>query len=288
MSLPSLLLVDDSDAILALERAILSGHYTIHTASNGREALEKVGRLRPAAVLLDLSMPEMDGDEVLQRMKADPATADIPVIIISSEKSRAEACLGLGAEAFLAKPFRADELLQTVGEAMTSARQRARTGSLLVLRVTVGELEFAIPLDAVREVLLHPATRPLPTGPAYLREYVEVRGAALCVLDVARRLGVEHKLTRVERMLVVIEADGVSLALAVDTVKDPEEYASADIDRRERVGGADHGPLRDGLIGMLRSGGRSLPILDPRVFIARGLLRELPAMLEAAEAGRNA
>ena len=228
MSLPSLLLVDDSDAILALERAILSGHYTIHTASNGREALEKVGRLRPAAVLLDLSMPEMDGDEVLQRMKADPATADIPVIIISSEKSRAEACLGLGAETFLAKPFRADELLETVGEAMTSARQRARTGSLLVLRVTVGELEFAIPLDAVREVLLHPATRPLPTGPAYLREYVEVRGAALCVLDVARRLGVEHKLTRVERMLVVIEAEGVSLALAVDTVKDPEEYAAAE------------------------------------------------------------
>lgn len=288
MSLPSLLLVDDSDAILALERAILSGHYTIHTASNGREALDKVGRLHPAAVLLDLSMPEMDGDEVLQRMKAEASTVDIPVIIISSEKSRAEACLGLGAEAFLAKPFRADELLQTVGEALASARRRARTGSLLVLRVTVGELEFAIPLDAVREVLLHPATRPLPMGPAYLREYVEVRGSALCVLDVARRLGVEHALARVERMLVVIQVDGVSLALAVDTVKDPEEYSAADVDRRERVGGAEHGPLREALIGMLRAGGRALPILDPKVFVARGLLRELPTMLEAAEARRSA
>ncbi|MCY1020357.1 response regulator [Pyxidicoccus sp. MSG2] len=288
MSLPSLLLVDDSDAILALERAILSGHYTIHTASNGREALEKVGRLHPEAVLLDLSMPEMDGDEVLQRMKADPSTSDIPVIIISSEKSRAEACLGLGAEAFLAKPFRADELLHTVGESMASARRRARTGSVLVLRVTVGDLEFAVPLESVREVLLHPATRPLPTGPAYLREYVEVRGHALCVLDVARRLGVEHKLARVERMLVVIEVDGVALALAVDTVKDPEEYSAADVERRERVGGADHGPLREGLIGMLRSAGRALPILDPKVFIARGLLRDLPTMLEAAEARRSA
>lgn len=288
MSLPSLLLVDDSDAILALERAILSGHYTIHTASNGREALEKVTRLRPAAVLLDLSMPEMDGDEVLQRMKSDSATVDIPVIIISSEKSRAEACLGLGAETFLAKPFRADELLHAVGEALANSRRRARTGSLLVLRVTVGALEFAVPLDAVREVLLHPATRPLPTAPSYLREYVEVRGEALCVLDVARRLSVEHSLPRVERMLVVIQVDGVALALAVDTVKDPEEYAAADIDRRERVGGADHGPLREGLIGMLRSGGHLLPILDPRVFVARGLLRELPRMVEAAEAGRSA
>lgn len=284
MSLPSLLLVDDSDAILALERAILSGHYAIHTASNGREALDKAGRLHPAAVLLDLSMPEMDGDEVLQRMKADPVMSAIPVIIISSEKSRAEACLGLGAEAFLPKPFRAEELLHTVGEALANARRRARTGSLLVLRVTVGELEFAIPLDAVREVLLQPATRPLPTGPAYLREYVEVRGSALCVLDVARRLGVEHRLARVERMLVVIDVDGVGLALAVDTVKDPEEYAAADVERREQLGGADHGLLRDGLVGMLRANGRALPILDPRVFVARGLLRELPALLEAAEA----
>jgi CheY-like chemotaxis protein len=121
VSLPSLLLVDDSDAILALERAILSGHYTIHTASNGREALEKVGRLHPEAVLLDLSMPEMDGDEVLQRMKADPSTSGIPVIIISSESSRAEACLALGAELFLAKPFRADELLDVVRAAVGQA-----------------------------------------------------------------------------------------------------------------------------------------------------------------------
>ncbi len=288
MSLPSLLLVDDSDAILQLERAILSGHYAIHTASNGREALEKVARLHPAAVLLDLSMPELDGDEVLQRMKADPAMSAIPVIIISSEKSRGEACLGMGAEAFVPKPFKAEPLLQAVGEALANARRRARTGSLLVLRVTVGELEFAIPLDSVREVLLQPATRPLPTGPAYLREYVEVRGSALCVLDVARRLGVEHRLARVERMLVVIEVDGVALALAVDTVKDPEEYAAGDVERREQLGGADHGLLREGLIGMLRAGGRALPILDPRVFVARGLLRELPALLEAAEARRSA
>jgi CheY-like chemotaxis protein/chemotaxis signal transduction protein len=288
VSLPSLLLVDDSDAILQLERAILSGHYTLHTASNGREALEKVARLHPAAVLLDLSMPELDGDEVLQRMKADPVLKDIPVIIISSEVGRAKACLSLGAENFLPKPFKAEPLLQAVGEALANARQRARSGSLLVLRVTVGELEFAIPLDAVREVLLQPATRPLPTGPAYLREYVEVRGSALCVLDVARRLNVEHRLSRVERMLVVIEVDGVSLALAVDTVKDPEEYSAQEVERREQLGGTDHGHLREGLVGMLRANGRALPILDPRVFVARGLLRELPALLEAAEARRSA
>lgn len=279
MSLPSLLLVDDSDAILALEKAILSGHYSLHTASNGREALERLAKLQPAAVLLDLSMPEMDGDEVLQRMKANPATSDIPVIIISSEKSRAEACLGMGAEAFLPKPFRAEDLLSKVASALENARRRARAGSMLVLRMSVGEQEFALPLESVREVLLQPALRPLPGGPAYLAEYVELRGAAICVLDVARRLGQEHHVSLRERMLVIIHVEGMPLALCVDRVQDPEEFSATDIDRH--VGGAEHGLLQEGLVGMLRVfGGAALPLLDPKVFISRGLLRELPELLK--------
>jgi CheY-like chemotaxis protein/chemotaxis signal transduction protein len=287
VSLPSLLLVDDSDAILALERAILSGYYSLNTASNGREALEKVGRLQPAAVLLDLSMPEMDGDEVLQKMKADPATSDIPVIIISSEKSRAESCIGMGAEAFLAKPFRAEELLAAVASAMENSRRRARVGAMLVLRMVAGEQEFALPLDAVREVLLQPALRPLPGAPAYLSEYVELRGAAVCVLDVARRLGLEHRVPLRERMLVIIQIEGTPLALCVDRVQDPEEFPATEIDRH--VGGAEHGLLQEGLIGMLRvSGNRALPLLDPKVFISRGLLRELPTMLRQGGVGQEA
>ena len=89
MSLPALLLVDDSEAVLAFGRAALSGHYQIHTAQSGVEALAKLGRLRPAAVLLDLSMPQMDGDEVLARMQRVPELAQIPVVILASEKARA-------------------------------------------------------------------------------------------------------------------------------------------------------------------------------------------------------
>jgi CheY-like chemotaxis protein len=279
VSLPSLLLVDDSDAILALEKAILSGHYSLHTASNGREALEKLERLQPAAVLLDLSMPEMDGDEVLQRMKADKERmANIPVIIISSEKSRAESCLEMGAEAFLAKPFRAEDLLSTVATTLENSRRRERVGSMLVLRMSAGEQEFALPLDSVREVLLQPALRPLPGGPPFLCTYVELRGAAVCVLDVARRLGQEHRVSLRERMLVIIQVEDMPLALCVDRVQDPEEFSAADIDRN--VGGAEHGLLREGLIGMVHvTGGGALPLLDPKVFLSRGLLRELPELL---------
>jgi CheY-like chemotaxis protein len=288
VSLPSLLLVDDSDAILALERAILSGHYALNTASNGKEALEKVGRVQPAAVLLDLSMPEMDGDEVLKRLKADPATSGIPVIIISSEVSRAEACLSLGAELFLAKPFRADELLSAVENALANARRRARQGSMALLRLTVGGLEFAIPLDAVRQVILQPATRPLPLSPGYISEFFELRGQPVCVLDLARRLDVEHREPVEERKLVIMELDGVQLALSVDAVQDPEEYQSADIERRERVGGSDHGQLRDALMGMLRSGERSVPIFEPRAFATQEMLQQAVQVLRPAGVERSA
>ncbi|EPX65199.1 putative response regulator/chemotaxis protein CheW [Cystobacter fuscus DSM 2262] len=282
MSLPSLLLVDDSDAILALERAILSGHYALNTASNGREALEKVVRVQPAAILLDLSMPEMDGDEVLKRVKADPTTADIPVIIISSETSRAESCLALGAELFLSKPFRADELLSAVENALENARRRARAGSLALLRLAVGGLEFAIPLEGVRQVLLQPSTRPLPLGPGYISEFFELRGQPVCVLDLARRLEVEHREPVEERKLVILEISGVQLALSVDAVQDPEEYPATDIERRDRVGGVGHGELRDALMGMLRSGERSVPIFDPKAFATQELLREAVDVLRPA------
>ena len=288
MSLPSLLLVDDSDAILALERAILSGHYALNTASNGREALEKVARVQPAAILLDLSMPEMDGDEVLRRLKGDPVTQSIPVIIISSEASRADACLAMGAELFLSKPFRANELLSAVESALENARRRARVGSLALLRLAVGGLEFAIPLESVTQVILQPATRQLPLGPGYISEFFELRGQPVCVLDLARRLDVAHKETLEERKLVILEIDGVQLALSVDSVQDPEEYQAADIERRERVGGAGHGQLRDSLMGMLRTGDRSVPIFEPKAFATQELLREAVDVLRPAGVERSA
>jgi chemotaxis signal transduction protein len=219
---------------------------------------------------------------VLKRVKADPTTADIPIIIISSETSRAEACLALGAELFLSKPFRADELLSAVENALENARRRARAGSLALLRLAVGGLEFAIPLDGVRQVILQPSTRPLPLGPGYISEFFELRGQPVCVLDLARRLEVEHREPVEERKLVILELGGVQMALSVDAVQDPEEYPATDIERRERVGGTAHGELRDALMGMLRTGERSVPIFDPKAFATQELLREAVDVLRPA------
>src|SRR5579863_6021852 len=102
--MPRVLLVDDSETALAYGRAALSERYAISVATDGVEGLAAIRSQRPAAVVLDLSMPRMDGEEVLAAMLADPELRRIPVIVLSAEADRAQACLRAGAVAVLPKP----------------------------------------------------------------------------------------------------------------------------------------------------------------------------------------
>ena len=122
VGLPHIVVIDDSEAILAFTRSVLAPHYAVSTAKDGREGLALCARVRPEAVLLDLSMPEMDGEQVLAQLRATPELDAIPVIIISSEQARAEACLAKGAIAHLVKPVRAAALVEVVGRALEAAR----------------------------------------------------------------------------------------------------------------------------------------------------------------------
>jgi CheY-like chemotaxis protein len=285
VSLPHLLLVDDSEAVLAFEKAALAGHYLVSTAVNGRDALTKVVQLKPAAVLLDLSMPEMDGDEVLAHMQKDEQLARIPVIIVSSERQRAEACLKAGARAFLAKPIRAQDLLPVVGNALEAARREERAGSLAALFVEVAGVELGLPLDSVRSVLHQPATRTLPFGPAYLDQTLDLYGEPVLVLDLARRMGIEHRAPVDERKLVVVDCGEQRLAISVDDVRDPEELPREQVLPRDAVAGTQHGPLRDALVAVALTARGSIPVIDPRALASRKLLRELSqALRPGAEA----
>jgi CheY-like chemotaxis protein len=284
VSLPHLLLVDDSEAVLAFEKAALSGRYAISTATTGREALAKIRQIGPAAILLDLSMPEMDGDEVLARLQDAAALRHIPVIIISSEKLRAEACLRNGAKAFLPKPIRAQELLPLVERVLEDARARARAGNVAALFVMVGRIELGFPLESVRNVLHQTATRPLPLGPSYLTQMIELHGEPVAVLDLAYRLGVEHAQPLAERKLVVVERDGVRIALCVDEVRDPEELAQDEVTPRERLGGSQHGALAEALLAIAKTARGALPLIDPRALLSRELLRKLASALRTEAA----
>jgi len=279
VSLPHLLLVDDSEAVLAFERAALSGHYVVTTAANGREALEKVAAVRPAAMLLDLSMPEMDGDEVLAHMQRDAELRRVPVIIISTEKQRAEACVKNGARAYLPKPIRAQDLLPLVGRVLEEERRATLQGSLSALFVSAGKIEVGLPLDSVLSVLHQVATQPLPIGPSYLCEMVDIHGEPVLVLDLAKRLGEQHSCSVEERKLVVVDCQGAPFALCVDSVRDPEEISRERLLSGEALAGSAHGALGSALVALARTARGAVPIVDPKALASRKLLTDLTRSL---------
>ena len=113
---PRILVVDDTPANVRLLEAVLRPRgYEMLTASSGPEALAAVARDRPDLVLLDIVMPGMDGYEVCRRIRSGPATAFLPVVMITAsghqEKTRA---LEAGADDFVSKPFDKSELLARV------------------------------------------------------------------------------------------------------------------------------------------------------------------------------
>ena len=108
MAETKILIVDDEPYnVDYLEQEIEELDYETVSASNGQEALEKVGSDSPDLILLDIMMPVMDGFEVLTRLKANPGTRNIPVIIISASSDLKSVVRGieLGAEDYLPKPF---------------------------------------------------------------------------------------------------------------------------------------------------------------------------------------
>ena len=100
-----ILLVEDSRAIrLENERALIQAGYEVICAEDGQRALQLVGEGQPDLILLDLLLPKMSGLEVLEYLKSNPGTAQIPVVVLSAlyEKNR-EKLMAAGAEDYLEK-----------------------------------------------------------------------------------------------------------------------------------------------------------------------------------------
>lgn len=122
----ALLVVDDiEDNRYTLTRRLSREGYTnLTTAANGREALELLQEKPIDLVLLDIMMPEMNGYEVLERLKADPDLRHIPIIMISAvdEIESVIRCIELGAEDYLSKPFNPTLLRARVGASLERKR----------------------------------------------------------------------------------------------------------------------------------------------------------------------
>src|SRR5579872_1032024 len=103
-----ILVVDDIEAnVRLLEAKLTAEYYDVITASDGPTALEMAASEHPDIVLLDVMMPGMDGFEVCRRLKEDPITRHIPVVLVTALDGRADRIAGLeaGADEFLTKPI---------------------------------------------------------------------------------------------------------------------------------------------------------------------------------------
>ena len=126
---PTILIADDRPECVQLVRDLLTKEgYRVVLAYDGQEALESIRRHVPDLVLLDVGMPLLNGYEVCQRLKADPLTADIPVLMLTAwgELSHRVRGLEVGAEDYLAKPFDSRELIVRIQTRLRIKQERDR------------------------------------------------------------------------------------------------------------------------------------------------------------------
>ena len=109
MAARRILVVDDSASIREVAQMSLEmvGGHEVLTASSGADGIARAREERPDAILLDVMMPELDGPATFERLQADPATRDIPVILLTAKLQPADRAryTDLGIRAVLAKPF---------------------------------------------------------------------------------------------------------------------------------------------------------------------------------------
>jgi DNA-binding response OmpR family regulator len=120
-----ILAADDDSAILKLlEVTLRRAGYEVITAADGREALAKARAETPDLLLLDVMMPHLDGFEALAQLRADPAIAGIPVIVLTAKRHDADLIHGIeaGAVSYLTKPFNPTELISLVQTVMEEGK----------------------------------------------------------------------------------------------------------------------------------------------------------------------
>ena len=139
-----ILLIDDEQFYFKLIRKSLKeAEYQLDYASSGSEGLAKLPSSQPEILLIDLKLPEMDGFEILKRVRRDPKFSHLPVIVITSKDELSEKlkAFELGADDYLVKPFQPEELVARIGilarrgKAMQMGQQSDKTTNATVVTV---------------------------------------------------------------------------------------------------------------------------------------------------------
>ena len=151
---PCILVVDDEPDIVALVAYHLAkAGYRVSTAASGADALEASRREHPALVVLDLMLPGLSGFDVLEQLRADEATRDIAVLMLTARREEPDRIRGLslGADDYLTKPFSPQELVLRVGAILRRVAAAAPSASdvLQVGTVRIDRSAHRVSVDGV-------------------------------------------------------------------------------------------------------------------------------------------
>jgi two-component system phosphate regulon response regulator PhoB len=174
-AVPRVLVVEDEPDIAALIAYQLTREgFRVETAGNGHEALQSVGRDIPDLVVLDRMLPGVGGDEILRRLREEPGTANIPVLVLTAKKEQEDRIQGfeLGADDYLTKPFSPRELVLRVQAILRRVHEAGMTAGGRILRAGPIRMDLG-----AHQVLLGGEELSLtPTEFRLLRALMERRG----------------------------------------------------------------------------------------------------------------
>ena len=143
-----ILVVDDEpDAVELVEFNLRQAGFDVATAADGAEALKKARAARPDLIVLDVMLPEMDGLEVCKVLRRDPATADVPIIMLTARAAEVDRVVGLeiGADDYVTKPFSPRELVLRIKKILDrGAREEGKRD-----RFVFGDLVMDVPRHLV-------------------------------------------------------------------------------------------------------------------------------------------
>ena len=123
----SILIVDDSPTMVHLISDMLkTGSHKVITSSDGMQALQVAAEQKPDLILLDIILPKLTGYQVCRMLKAAPETKQIPVVMLTSKTKDRDRDWGLrqGADDYVTKPFKAEDLLAVIRKVLTATDQK--------------------------------------------------------------------------------------------------------------------------------------------------------------------
>lgn len=122
----TVLVVDDNVILLRTVKEMLDSNYNVSIATSGEQAFKSISRRKPDVILLDYEMPEMNGEEVIRQLREDKATADIPVLFLTSSANReiVKKLIMLNPNGYMLKPPNKQTMIEHIEEVLHNEEQR--------------------------------------------------------------------------------------------------------------------------------------------------------------------